>query len=59
MKTKEELTALKEEVDALSKKLAELSDEELAQVAGGFTPIAKVRPITIDPSPELVREDIP
>ena len=35
MKTKEELNALKEEVEALNKKLAELTDEELAQVAGG------------------------
>ena len=39
MKTKEELTALKEEVEALSKKLAGLSEEELAEVTGGFTPI--------------------
>lgn len=36
MKTKEELKALKEEVEALNKKLAELSEEELKQVAGGF-----------------------
>ena len=35
MKTKEELNALKEEVETLNKKLAELSEEELAQVAGG------------------------
>ena len=35
MKTKEELNALKEEVEALNKKLAELTDEELAQVSGG------------------------
>ena len=35
MKTKEELNALKEEVEALNKKLAELTEEELAQVAGG------------------------
>ena len=36
MKTKEELKALKEEVEALnSKKLAELSEDELKQVAGG------------------------
>ena len=35
MKTKEELNALKEEVETLNKKLAELTDEELAQVAGG------------------------
>ncbi|MBQ0109992.1 MAG: DUF5320 domain-containing protein [Clostridiales bacterium] len=36
MKTKEELNALKEEVEALNKKLAELSKEELAQVNGGW-----------------------
>ena len=35
MKTKEELGALRIEVEALNKKLAELSEEELAQVAGG------------------------
>lgn len=39
MKTKEELNALKEEVETLSKKLQALSDEELEQVTGGFTPI--------------------
>ena len=35
MKTKKELNALKEEVEKLNKKLAELSDEELEQVSGG------------------------
>ena len=35
MKTKEELNALKEEVETLNKKLAELTDEELEQVSGG------------------------
>ena len=35
MKTKEELNALKEEVETLNKKLCELTDEELAQVSGG------------------------
>ena len=35
MKTKEELNALKEEVETVSKKLHELTDGELAQVAGG------------------------
>ena len=35
MKTKEELNALKEEVKAVNKKLAELMEEELAQVTGG------------------------
>ncbi len=36
MKTKEELNALKAEVETLNKKLAELTDEELAQVSGGL-----------------------
>ena len=36
MKTKEELDALKEEVEAVNKKLAELSEEELEQVTGGI-----------------------
>ena len=37
MKTKEELNALKEEVETLNKKLAELSEDELQQVSGGAT----------------------
>ena len=36
MKTKEELNALKEEVETLNQKLAELTDEELAIVTGGI-----------------------
>ena len=35
MKTKEELNALKEEAETLNRKLPELTEEELAQVAGG------------------------
>ncbi len=35
MKTQEELNALKEEIEALEKKLAELSEEELMRVTGG------------------------
>ena len=35
MKTKEELNALKEEVETVSRKLAELTEEELEQVSGG------------------------
>ena len=35
MKTKEELNALKEEVETLNKKPHELTDEELEQVTGG------------------------
>ena len=38
MKTKEELNALKEEVENVNKKLAELTDEELAIVTGGIEP---------------------
>ena len=36
MKTKEELNAIKGEVEELNKKLAELTEEELAQVTGGL-----------------------
>ena len=36
MKTKEELNALKKEVETLNKKLAELTEDELKQVAGGW-----------------------
>ena len=35
MKTAGELKTLKEELEALNKKLAELTEEELKQVAGG------------------------
>ena len=35
MKTPEELNALKEEVETVSKKLHELTEEELKQVSGG------------------------
>ena len=38
MKTKEELNALKEEVETLNKKLAELTEDELEQVSGGRIP---------------------
>ena len=38
MKTEEELNELKNEVEALNKKLAELSEDELCAVAGGMTP---------------------
>ena len=35
MKTKEELNKLKEEVESVNEKLAELTPEEIAQVNGG------------------------
>ena len=43
MKTKEELNALKKEVEALNKKLHELTDEELAEVSGGVGPILNLK----------------
>ena len=36
MKTKEELNALKNEVETMDKKLSKLKDEELKQVTGGI-----------------------
>ena len=52
MKTKEELNALKKEVETLNKKLAELTEEELVQVCGGRkiaeALIAAETPFTID-----------
>ena len=36
-KTKEELKELKQEVETVSRKLHELTEEELAQVSGGLT----------------------
>ena len=36
MKTKEELNKLKEEVEAVNEKLAELTPEEIAQFSGGI-----------------------
>ena len=38
MKTAEELNALKNEVETLNKKLAELSEEDLEQLFGGVVP---------------------
>ena len=51
-KTKEELNALKEEVEAVNKKLAELTEEEIAQVNGGGVPHDRpvIEPIVIEPT---------
>ena len=38
-KTQKELNTMKEEVETLSRKLAELTDEELEQVTGGVMPV--------------------
>ena len=37
MKTAEELNALKEEVETLNRKLADLTDDELEQIVSGYT----------------------
>ena len=37
MKTKEERNALKEEIEILNRKLSELNEEDLAQIAGGVS----------------------
>ena len=39
MKTKEELNKIKQDLESLTTKLNELTDEELKEVSGGFTPI--------------------
>ena len=36
MKSKEEISAIKEEVESLNEKLHELTEEELAEVTGGL-----------------------
>ena len=36
MKTKEELDKIKEEAESLNRKMSELTDEELEEVAGGM-----------------------
>ena len=46
MKTKEELNALKEEVETVGRKLRALSDDELTQVIGGMKVVYQ------DPDPE-------
>ena len=53
MKSKEELNALKEEVETLNKKLHELTEEELTQVSGGVLPGFTMRGIEL-PGDEFV-----
>ena len=45
MKTKEELNALREELETLNRKLAELNEDELKQVSGGSAPPSGVSKI--------------
>ena len=44
MKSKEELNTIKEEVETLNEKLAELTPEEIAQVTGGLVPVFTGKP---------------
>ena len=48
MKSKEELSALKEEVETVGKKLTELSEDELKEVTAGMK-------IVVDDMPEFLR----
>ena len=57
MKTKEELNALKEEVETLNKKLHELTEEELTQVFGGLVPAILFRSGHVGVSPTPPTED--
>ena len=59
MKTKEELNALKEEVEALIKKLAELSEDELKLVTGGIAlPEDPFKPTAYEPDENDENDDI-
>ena len=61
MKTKEELNALKEEVETESRKLHELTDEELAQVSGGLAPDVILEPAidSTDVEPPVIEPPAP
>ena len=59
MKTKEELNALKEEVENVSMKLAELTEEELEQVAGGMTVKAGVGSVPRTNSRQVYKPIVP
>ena len=55
MKTKEELNALKEEVEMMNKKLSELTEKDLAQVSGGQSPLpADPEPLTRFPTAKQI-----
>ena len=54
MKTKEELNALKEEVETVNKKLQDLTEEELEQVTGG-RPSAGIPLSVLSTAPVLLK----
>lgn len=48
MKTKEELNAIKDEIEAVGRKLAELTEDELQQISGGAVTLNNMPPINKD-----------
>ena len=56
MKTKEELNALKEEAEALNKKLHELTEEELQEVSGGLYLAVGFAPMVISGPKSMITE---
>ena len=58
MKTKEELNALKEDVETVSRKLHELTDEELAQVTGGVNPAYNIGAVLDSPAIQLPKLEV-
>lgn len=56
MKSKEELNELKEEFEALNKKLRELTEEELEQVAGGNEDFGSFLQQRMETYPDMMQE---
>ena len=54
-KSKEELNALKEEVEAVNEKLQELTPEEIAQVSGGVERLGPAGKRTLVPGVDMKR----
>ena len=50
MKSKEELNAIKEEVETVSRKLHELTEEEIAQVTGGVVRLVRTHQHAVGPA---------
>ena len=54
-KTKEELDALKEEVNKVNEKICELTPEELEQVTGGLAPLLVDEPSVFGSTVDLLK----
>ena len=57
-KTQEELKVIKEEVETLNEKLAELTEEELAQVTGGVNPAYNIGAVLDSPAIQLPKLEV-